>query len=238
MKFKIAGVAGLAVAMSMAGAAPVTLNLTGGGGVGSFGNVLTYTSGPVTATVTSWSLASELGTFSQAATGRWSGNGLGVCNTAETTSSCGSPSHTMDNSAGKDFLLFQFNAGVDPSSVVLRAYSTGDSDLSYWTGNTSASTTLLSGQTLASLGGLGFGAQIENLDNVAANPRTASLSGVNVNALLISANLANLDGVKDYMKVSSLTVEYPSSQIPEPATMGLLGSALLGLGVLRTRRRG
>ena len=238
MNFKYLGAILAITAMSLVNAAPVTLNFTSGGGLGTIGNVLNYSNGGVTATVTSWSLLTDGANFTKAATGRW-GSGLGVCNSAEIASApngCTDPQHTMDNDGQKDFILFQFNQSVDPLSLVVTAFSTGDSDLSYWTGNTAASTTLLVGQTLAGLGGLGFGGQLENLDNTATNPRTAALVSGNVNSLLIAASLINADCVKDYIKVGSLTVD--SAPVPEPGTMGLLGLALAGLGVMRMRKRG
>jgi hypothetical protein len=240
MNFKYLGALLTVTAMSLVNATPITLNFTSGGGVGTIGNSLTYSNGGVTATVTSWSTptAASSAAFSQAATGRWS-SGLGVCNGSsagsETTANCIDPQHTMDNSGRLDFILFQFSQAVSGISLGLTPFgSIHDSDISYWSGN-SASPVSLVGQTLAGLGGLGFGGQLDNLTS-STSARTANLTSGSVNMLLISANLANTDTFCDYIKVGSLAAS-TSSAVPEPATMGLMGLALAGLGVMRTRKR-
>ena len=56
------------------------------------------------------------------------------------------------------------------------------------------------------------------------------------NALLIGARVSGngADGNIDRFKIESLTV---NTTAPEPATFGLAGAALVGLGLLRRRIR-
>lgn len=211
--------------MGTASAATITFNLTNSSGYGTYGNVLGYSSGGVNMTVTSWGLTGNSGTtFQTAATGRWSG-GLGVCDNTEGLS-CGSPQHTVDNSGFNNFILFQFSTPVDPLTVSITQYQS-DSDLSYWVGNVSSSTSVLVGQTLAGLSSLGFGSRI---DDTAAGSRTISLTSPFVNALLISAKVGETN---DYFKINQLTV----NPVPEPSTYATLGGALLGLALVMARRR-
>lgn len=234
MKFTVLGAVMTVALAGVAVAAPVQMSLTGNGGTGSTGNVLSFTSGSAVATVTSWSLSTLAGTFQQAATGRWGSNGLGVCNPTEITN-CSDPQHTMDNSGQYDFILFEFNQVVNPVTITVSTYGAGGSDLSFWRGTTSNSTTLLSGQTLAGLGALGFGA--EQTSN-GVGGRTITIGAGNITTLLVAAKLNSTDNKGDYMKISSLGLEKPTeTPIPEPATMGLLGASLAGLGLLKLRRK-
>ena len=140
----------------------------------------------------------------------------------------------MDNDGQKDFPV-PVQPVRDPLSLVVTAFSTGDSDLSYWTGNTAASTTLLVGRRWPVWAGLASAVNWR-IRQHRHESRTAALVSGNVNSLLIAASLINADCVKDYIKVGSLTVD--SAPVPEPGTMGLLGLALAGLGVMRMRKRG
>ncbi len=105
--------------------------------------------------------------------------------------------------------------------------------MSYWIGTSS---TNLSTIGLAGLAGTGFGGRMDDDSTVSSNARTVTLGGGNGNALLFAARLSgnNADDYLDYFKIESLTV---NSAVPEPATFGLAGLALVGLGLLRRRAR-
>ena len=228
--------AGLVCALAaFAAAAPITFDFTSSGGAAGgsspFGNTRTYTSGAYSVTVSAFSLPGNLtGNFTTGQLGQFSGLGLGVCNQNE-GSGCSSPEHQVDNHVSQDFVLFLFNTTLDPASIAINPYGTWDRDVSYWIGTTS---TNLSTIGLAALGGAGFGSRIDDDSTVSSNARTVTLGGGNGNALLFAARLYNPDDYLDYFKIESLTV---NSAVPEPATFGLAGVALVSLGILRKRVR-
>lgn len=216
------------------------------------GNVLSYDLGNgLTMSVTSWSTTGNNGTLAAARTSIY-GGGLGVCNSGEVANGCNSPNHAMDNSGYNDFLLFTFNMTVDPIKVKI-GWSNGDSDMNYWVG--SEANPNMAGLALANLGTEGFGPQY-NSDGSGA--RWFDVDGGSGLSLLLAAELvqdppeAYACGYrgrytcyrdtdwKDYVKIEAIKVDYteppPQENLPEPATYGLVGSALVGLAYLRRKR--
>jgi len=231
--------AGLVCAFALtAGAAPVTFTFTGSGGTlgGSspFGDTRTYTNGSNMVTASSFSLPGNLsGNFTTAQLNWYNTLGLAVCDQSE-GAGCDDPLHQIDNSGEYEFVLFKFNSTVDPVSIVINPFNVWDKDVTYWVGNNSAN---LSTLTLATLG---MGARMDDDDNpvtLNTNPRTVLLGGGLGNALLIGARLSGngADNNIDRFKIESLTVN--TTAAPEPATFGLMGAALVGLGLLRRRIR-
>jgi hypothetical protein len=227
-------IAGLFFAAAIANAAPIQWTF-GSGSLMADGQEWSVTQSGVTATITAWSLNSLSGSFDTASIGRYS-PGMGVCNDGERASGCSTNQHTVDNSGWLDFMLFQFSTPVDPVSLFVNVFQTGDSDMNYWMGNTSNTVGLLTGVSYGNLSSLGFGA-IQSSNNAGtSNSRLVMFPGTtSVNALLVAASVANTDSA-DYFKIRSITVE--PNPVPEPATYGLIGSALLGLAILRRRTRG
>jgi len=225
-----------------ASAATVSFDFTNGNSTGgSDGNSKTYTNGIFSVVATSFSLAGNLsGNFTTAQLDQYNTLGLGVCDQFE---SCSDPEHQVDNHGAFDFVLFKFYVSgvlttVDPASIVINPYGTYDRDVTYYIGN---STTNLSTIGLAGLGGAGFGGRNDNDSTVSGNSRSVSLGGGNGNELLFGARLSGngADNNLDYFKIESLTINTValSTVTPEPATFGLAGMALLGLGFIRNRTR-
>jgi hypothetical protein len=146
--------------------------------------------------------------------------GLGVCNAAEGThtngvDSCTNAEGFVDNSGSLDLILFVFSAPVDPTQITLNTTIHDGIDTQFWYSNLLT----LSGQTLAGLGAA----------SGTSSSTTINLTGAqSVRSVIFSARAGQTD---DGVKVTSLSVQ----AVPEPATFGLAGLALMGLGLLRRR---
>jgi hypothetical protein len=189
--------------------------------------------------------------------GAYSGAGLGACES--TAANCNPPLHQIDNgtngiSANDDFefLLIKFSAAVDLSSIQLGNYGNGNADpfkITYYTSTAAlnslgslAGTTLGSGNSFSSnqsqssqstTGGSscvsGSTLCVDNLSGAATN---------GVTYLLIGASIG--DNGTDYFKIQDISASSTSnnqSATPEPATFGMIGLALAGLGVYGRKRK-
>ena len=229
-------IAGLVCACAfVAAATPVTYTFTGNGGTvgGSspFGNTRTYTNGANSVTVSSFSLPSSLsGNFVPGQLGWFSSLGLASCNNTGEGANCDNPEHQVDNNGSYDFVLFVFNSVMDPTSIVINPFGAYDRDITYWVGNLGVNLSTLN------LGTLGLGTQMWDDSTVSDNSRSVNLLGGTGNALLIAARLPGnvADSNIDRFKIESLTA---NTAVPEPATFGMAGLALVGLGLLRRRSR-
>lgn len=229
------------------------ISFAGSGGVGTDGNILTFNSGTFVVTASAWATTGNSGTtLATAALGQWNPYGLGVCNDSErasgSTCSTSPPEHAVGNNGAFDFILLTFSQPVYGLSFTLSTFnSSQDTDVSYFVGkcasvpngSVNCSPT---GDTLASLT---VANNIAGLANVQTrNDLTGGttdrvvnldLSGTGtggVNWVLIGATTLSGYTTNDYFKLQSMSY----TTTPEPATFGLAGAALLGIGLLRRKK--
>jgi hypothetical protein len=224
----------------------------GGGGSGSTGNSLSFNSSPSggpSVTATAWYITGGL--LQPAALGQYS-PGLGVCNAGE---SCVIPHHQVDNFGQLEFILFQFSEPLSdisftinpsPDSHFLYNGNTDgsgddnvpDRDVTFWAGNPALGGSLLTGQSYATIGTL-FGVASGDIFNDAGGGSLLVNLGFagNVNAVLFGA-LDTLGGTpyKDFFKVSGMAGE--TTEVPEPSSILLLGTALTAVGFVLRKRVG
>jgi hypothetical protein len=186
-----------------------------------------------------------------AVVGQYTGYGLGVCSIGDTDYStshpangCDVPTHQVDDSGSYEFILFTFSTAVDISNITLANFGGGPLNavgLSYWV-DPSSLTTIPAGATTVLCGtsgaptcptseggtnGIGTGSWTTNLNG------TSGLT--DVTTLLVAADLNETD---DYFKVQGLSVtDFHAAATPEPATFGMLGLALAGIGIYARKRQ-
>ncbi len=217
--------------------------------------------GTVTATAytTAKNASSSAGTAltsgTNAVMGQYTGYGLGVCSigdsgysTSNPSYGCDAPTHQVDDSGSYEFILFTFSSAVDISSITLANFGDGSLNgmgLSYWVDPTSL-TTIPAGATTVLCGTNGAAScptSEGDGDGIGASKGswTTNLNGTtgltDVTSLLVAADVKETD---DYFKVQGLGGVKPYSDpasAPEPATFGMLGFALVGIGWYARKRQ-
>ncbi len=206
------------------------------------GNVYSFTEDGLGITLSAWT-DDGTGNF-QASEARIQAGGMGVCNDAEDGAlfgffpyNCGTfldfnqTNRQLDNSNGRDWILLVFTEPVLLQNIDLTPLGTRDMDLTFRAGTINTSD--LSSVSYDDLDSLGFrGRNNRFLDT----PQNALLTydltdSGSANALLIGGLLEDAD---DAFLISEITVQ----AVPVPASIWLLGSAVIGLAGLRRKSRG
>ena len=165
---------------------------------GTFGNILTFTSGIVSAKASAFSRDSG-GKWESAYLGRF-GGGLGVTDRSEGNGS--GNAHTVDNITRNNYIVFEFSRAVTVDSAFL-GYVAGDSDIRVWIGNGNNTFSSNTSYTLSDnfLANLGF----TEVNTGSSGTRTADINAGNVagNVLVIAANTGETN---DQFKVAELSL--------------------------------
>ncbi len=142
------------------------------------------------------------------------------------------PEHTADNRGDREFFLVEFDQSVSLSSASISEWGNnrrstygGDSDVDYWGGAGTFD--------FDNLGTL-FGDNVHH--GLLGNGQTRDImfnSGLgNVNWLLLGPEAF---GTSVYSFIKLRNINYDVAAVPLPATVWLMGSALLGLGGLKRK---
>lgn len=177
------------------------------------------------------------GRFRTGSVQNWDG-GIGVFANDDS----GSPQHAIDNNGKDNFLLIEF----DNPNYLLTAFKIGwystDRDVEVWVGGADLGPDFsLNKYDVALCGGycdyqdlqnLGF-TKVTVFQNVVVNSWTAVNTDVTGRYAIFAGEYGEYD---DYFKLSGIKGEV--IEVPEPATLAMMGTGLLAVGgILRRRRR-
>jgi hypothetical protein len=179
--------------------------------------------------------------------GQYTGNGIGVCSVGDAGYSssgggCTAPDHQVDDSGSYEFILFTFSTPVDINTITLANFGGGPLsalDISYWV-NPSSLTTIPPAATNVLCGGGGGAGSCPTVEGngggIGVGSLTDTINTVNVTTLLVGADTGDTD---TYFKIQGLggVTDYVHTATPEPATFGMFGFALVGLGLIARKRK-
>lgn len=153
----------------------------------------------------------------------WGNAGLGVMSSSETTAN---GSHQIDNNAGIDFVLFDFDKSVTLDSVTRANYS-GEVAHPVTGFGTDASILAYTG-SISSLFGSGLSAS--DFTTMTGTNTGSSKTG---NLWLVAANVRDTN---DAFKISRISLHSPSptGSVPEPASWAMM---IVGFGAVGTTMR-
>jgi hypothetical protein len=187
--------------------------------------------------------------------GYYSGAGMGACSTVEhTTDNCASPDHQIDNAASEyEFILYTFTTPVSLTSLQLANFDSGTTQSGYNMSNTIILNPTINGNGSITIADSGTGVYNENctdsnnLTTTTCGGSIGDTTGVTlsltsgtdptltetfstsqlVTSFLIGASIASGQSA-DLFKVQDINANIAT---PEPASFGMIGMALLGLGL-------
>ncbi|WP_428604063.1 exosortase-dependent surface protein XDP1 [Sedimenticola sp.] len=218
---------------------------------GSYGFGTTYSSmsysgsgGAPDVTVTGWSNANYAsssfdgsygtGDLVQRNIAQWGASGLGVYSSEDG----GVPTHAMDNQTRIDAILLNFGGTSVTLDQVRFGWVSGDSDfsMSAYTGGGSTNLSSMGYGDLTSNGWTTIGSYYDP----GTGTTSVNAGEVSSSYWLISALNPEMGGINnrnfygnDFFKLASLGGTGPTTDVPEPSTLLLLGGVLLMLAMRR-----
>ena len=132
--------------------------------------------------------------------------------------------HALDNNNGVDILTFSFANDMTLDSVT-SGWHSGDSDISIYTVSSSGSYTKVENQT--------------NLaDDIARSVNSGDIASKIWAVTAYDGSDSNISYGNDFLKLSFLSFsDVASVPAPAPATLGLMGAVLAGLGLRKRARK-